>query len=110
MKGLFASAVLVLLLSSACGDSTNPGGTDVTVQDNAFSPSSLTVAVGQTVTWTWAGSTAHNVTWDSGSPTASPTQSSGTYERTFAQAGTFAYHCTIHGGPGTGMHGTITVQ
>jgi plastocyanin len=28
----------------------------------------------------------------------------------FDQAGTYGYHCTIHGGVGTGMHGTVTVQ
>jgi hypothetical protein len=28
----------------------------------------------------------------------------------FNTAGTFGYHCQAHGGPGTGMHGTVIVQ
>ena len=110
MTRLLALAVVALALTAGCSSSTSPNATDVTVQDNSFNPSSTTIAVGQTVTWTWAGANQHNVTWDSGSPAASPTQSSGTYQRTFSQAGTYAYHCTIHGSPGAGMHGTITVQ
>jgi plastocyanin len=44
------------------------------------------------------------VTFDDG--VASPTQSDGTYSRTFAAAGTYTYHCTVH----PSMTGTITVQ
>ena len=109
MTRLLALAV-ALALTAGCSDSTGPNATGVSVQDNSFNPSSNTVAVGQTVTWTWTGSTGHNVTWDGGSPAASATQSSGTYQRNFAQAGTFNYHCSIHGGAGSGMHGTVTVQ
>lgn len=105
-------AAAILALVAACSDSTDPPGGqgDVEVRDNSFSPSTQTAAVGETVTWTWTGNNQHNVTWDTGSPTASVTQASGTYQRTFAQAGTYAYHCTIHGSAGSGMHGTIAVQ
>lgn len=85
-----------------------------------FDPSATTVPVGTAVTWTWNscsndpyyGETCvkHNVTWDDGSAPASPSQSSGTYSRTFATAGTYAYHCTIHGTTSSGMRGTVTVQ
>ena len=110
MTRLLACTVVALALTVGCSSSTGPNGTDVTVQDNSFSPSSNTITAGETVTWTWAGSSQHNVTWDSGSPAASATQASGTYQRTFAQAGTYSYHCTIHGSAGAGMHGTVTVQ
>ena len=63
-------------------------------------------APGTTVTWQWApDAVEHNVTFDDGPQ--SPTQSSGTFPRTFANAGTYAYHCTIHGA--AVMHGTVTV-
>jgi plastocyanin len=63
----------------------------------AFSPVSLTVAVGTAVTWTNNDSVAHTVTsdtkvFDSGSITAAV----GTYSYTFTVAGTYNYHCTIH--------------
>lgn len=107
---------MVIALLAGCGSSngygagngtTSPGGADaVSVSNNAFTPVTLSVPVGTTVTWTWAnGSVSHNVTFDDG--TKSATQSSGTYSRTFTTAGTYPYHCTIHGTP---MSGTITVQ
>jgi plastocyanin len=112
MTRILALAAVVLALTTVgCSDSpAGPDGTGVTVQDNSFNPSSRAVTAGQTVTWTWAGSNQHDVTWDTGSPAASPTQASGTYDRTFATAGTYSYHCTIHGSAGAGMHGTVTVQ
>ena len=101
----------VLVAAVACSDSNSPQGGqgDIEVRDNSFSPSTQPVAVGETVTWIWTGSNQHNVTWDTGTPAASATQSSGTYQRAFTQAGTYNYYCSIHGGPGSGMHGTVTV-
>jgi plastocyanin len=78
----------------------------VRVADNSFTPSATTVPPGTTVTWTWVGTREdHNVTFADG--TASATQASGTYQRTFAAAGTFPYYCTIHGTP---MSGVVTVR
>jgi plastocyanin len=84
-----------------------PASNTVTVSNNSFSPATMTVAPGTTVTWQWAaGAVDHNVTFDDGDH--SPTQSSGTFARTFSSAGTFPYHCTIH--QSLGMTGTITVS
>ncbi len=80
----------------------------VTVGDNFFSPSNLTIQQGDTVRWVnAAGGMQHNVTSNNGAFAPSPTASSFTFEVTFNQPGTFNYHCTIHAGQ---MTGTITVQ
>jgi plastocyanin len=93
----------------------------VTVQNNSFAPSSLTVAAGTTVTWNWdtcstasdpyTGSTQtcvdHSVVWDTPGGIASPTQSQGSYQRSFATAGTYNYHCAVHG---AAMSGKVVVQ
>jgi plastocyanin len=79
----------------------------VTVSDNNFSPSQLTIQVGDTVRWVnAAGGNQHNVTSTNGAFASSPTASSFTFEVTFNQAGTFNYFCTLH----ANMDGTITVQ
>lgn len=136
-------AAAILLLAGACGGGggggpTSPppsggtgGGTgggntggstsaDISVTNNAFTPSATTVAAGTTVTWTWnscAGDgyggqlcTDHSIVFDDGARPGAPAQSSGTFSSTFANAGTYSYHCSIHGSATTGMRGTITVQ
>lgn len=77
----------------------------VSVGDDLFDPSATTVPVGTTVTWTWIGSVGHNVTFDDGVHSA--TQATGSFARTFTVAGTYKYHCTIHG---LAMSGSVTVQ
>jgi plastocyanin len=95
---------------------------DIVIQNNTFTPSTLTVPVGSTVKWTWASCTGgydpyggsagetcvdHNVTWDATDVPASPTQGSGTYQRLFNVAGTYNYHCSMHG---AAMSGKVVVQ
>ena len=105
--------VWLAVAAAACSDSTGSGSTgghgpNVAVGNNFFSPSPDTMAAGQ-VTFTWiTPSNGHNVTWDSGPgtlPGNSNTLSSGIYTATL-QAGSYAYHCSIH----SGMNGTIVVQ
>ena len=81
-----------------------------------FFPATVTVAVGQTVTWTWAeGALGHNVVPDddvTGIPTGESNLSDAphSYSYTFAQAGTYHYHCSNHGAAGgIGMSGTVVV-
>ena len=81
-----------------------PSAVAVSGRDFLFDPSNARLAVGGTVTWTWDGSVGHNVTFNTG--TSSATQSSGTFARTFSTTGSFAYRCTIH----AQMTGTIAVE
>jgi plastocyanin len=96
----------------------NTGGStsnSIEVGNNFFDPSSTTVAVGTRITWSWntcgsdgyGGQTCvqHGILFDDG--TASGAQSEGSWSRTFTTAGTYKYHCTIHG---AAMAGTIVVQ
>ncbi|MDB5170423.1 MAG: plastocyanin [Candidatus Saccharibacteria bacterium] len=82
-----------MLLGTAAAQSTS----NVTIQNSAYSPTSVTVEKGTTVTWTNRDSTPHTVTADSGSgPNSGQLKNGQSYSYTFAQAGTFAYHCTLH--------------
>ena len=76
----------------------------------SFSPASVSITRGGTVTWTNASnSTLHNVTFSGqGAPAniSNFTASSGTVTRTFTTAGTYSYQCTNH----AGMNGTVRVE
>lgn len=91
------------------------GSTVVQVQNNTFSPASVTIARGGTVAWVWrTGSNNHNVVPDTGTlPANSGPVASGprVFQSTFGTAGTYRYYCTAHGGPGgVNMSGTVTVN
>ena len=89
--------------SSSDATATN----SVTIQNFAFSPASITVKTGTTVTWTNQDSTAHTVTETDGKsgPNSGDVNPGAAYTFTFSQAGTYQYHCAIH----PDMTGTVTV-
>jgi len=72
------------------------GDSAVDIKGFAFSPASLEVAAGTTVTWTNSDSATHTVTADDGSFDSGDLANGATFSFTFDTAGTFTYHCNIH--------------
>ncbi len=97
---------------TATGTAQPAPGTGVTVGNNFFQPTTLTVDDGSTVVWTWAntGVISHSVE-SVGNPsfTSSAILSGAgqTYSVTFDTPGTYNYQCEVHG---AAMSGTIVVQ
>ena len=85
------------------------GPNGVNIVNYAFSPATLTVKVGTTVTWRNDDQFAHEVisqTGDPGQPFDLGQQADGaTVSRTFTLAGTYQSYCNIH----NYMKGTIVV-
>lgn len=90
--------------------------------NNGFSPQTVTIDVGDKVTFVNKGG-YHNAVADNGSFRCAQgcdgdgKGGSGNASRanwvagvTFDQPGTIGYFCEIHGTPGTGMYGTIVVR
>lgn len=78
----------------------------------SFSPSEVTIDLGDKVTWNNGGG-FHNVKFDDGSfeQPGDPDLSQWSVERTFDAPGHFRYYCEQHGGPnGAGMAGTVHVR
>jgi LPXTG-motif cell wall-anchored protein len=73
--------------------------------DFFFSSASVTIAVGDTVTWHNSGQAPHTATANDGSFDTGTINSGGSGSHTFNSAGTFSYICTIH----PNMHGTVRV-
>jgi len=85
--------------------------TSISIVDNSFSPQTITIAPGETVTWTNNGTMQHTVTADDGSYDSGSLNPGASFSHTFTSAGTFPYHCTFHGAAGgVGMSGTIIVE
>jgi plastocyanin/predicted extracellular nuclease len=103
---------LTLMLTGLFAWATNH---QVAVSSNVFTPSSLTITAGDTVTWNNT-SGSHNVDGRTATYPANPASfysgsasgSSWTYSYTFTTAGSYTYDCTPH--VGFGMVGTVTVN
>lgn len=105
---------------SACGDddpaappNDGPFTGTIQVRDNSFSPKTVTIAVGDSVTWQWVGSNSHTVTHGTspsnlGGLFDEGPKSSGTFGYRFTSAGSVPYFCIPHFD--MGMTGTITVE
>ena len=121
MKKLASCLVLVAVASvvTACSSSSSDsgGGTanEITVTSNKFVPNALSIKVGDTVTWKWAGGT-HNVVSgpncasDGAYTSGAPMSTNGaTFTHVYDKAGTFEFFCNPHCSS-SGMKGVITVQ
>ncbi len=75
----------------------------VKMLDFSFSPATITVNVGESVTWVNAGEEPHNAVGDNFSTSLLQAGKSGS--KSFASAGTFSYICTVH----PQMKGTVKV-
>ena len=80
-------------------------GTTVTIADFSFTPATITIHVGDTVTWTNHGPSAHTATANNGSFNTGVLQKGQSASHTFTTAGTVTYICSIH----PFMHGTVVV-
>jgi plastocyanin len=116
LPALLAPVVLAAtVVLAGCGGGGGGGGggadaapvtgvTEVAAKDNRFTPAAIQVPAGTEVTWKFEdGFVPHDVKADgfsSGEP-----QRKGTFTHTFAQPGTYAYHCTVH----DGMTGRVVV-
>jgi plastocyanin len=85
----------------------------VSIVDFGFSPATITVAAGTTVTWVNTGQSIHSVTSDTGAFDSNPSCPTGpcldpgaSYSHAFAAGGRFAYHCRVH----PNMTGTVVVN
>ncbi|MFN2386081.1 MAG: hypothetical protein ABR576_07315 [Thermoanaerobaculia bacterium] len=101
------AGILLLAASSASAGTIH----NVSIANDTFVNADITVALGDTVRWTWVNG-VHSTTsdtpglWDSGLQT-NPL----TFDRDFDAVGEFRYYCSAHGAPGgIGMSGIVRVQ
>ncbi len=133
-KTLFAVLIIFALFLSACSSSSEEGlgiksgeyvevpveeqvtgdtavsdSSDVSIEINgfAYSPATIKIKKGTTVTWTNKDQVRHNVVSDEGNELSGQLLAQGeSYSHTFDEVGTFAYHCAPH----PRMMGTVIVE
>jgi plastocyanin len=108
---LLAVAMLLLVAggcknngSSGYSAPTSPGTSaptttvpnTVVISGFAFGPSPITVAKNASITWQNKDNVAHTATADDGTWDTGTIAPGASKSLIFANAGTFAYHCTVH--------------
>jgi plastocyanin len=118
MKNKIAVVVSLILLSaiiifscsknssSSMSNNTPPAPNTVSIANMAFMPATITVSHGTKITWTNNDNMTHTVTADDDSFDSGNIAPGSSFSRTFAVAGTYPYHCTIH----PNMLGKVVVQ
>lgn len=118
MRGILIFSLALLAFASSARAATvivNVGGANP-----VFSPQTVTIDPGDTVTFVNKGG-YHNAVADDGSfrcaqgcdgagGSGNASRANWVASITFTQPGTVGYFCEIHGAPGQGMYGTIIVQ
>ena len=82
------------------------GAGSVSIKDFSFGPSSITVHVGDTVSWSNAGPSEHTATASNGSFDTGILKKGQSGSHTFNTAGSFSYICSVH----PFMKGTVVVE
>jgi plastocyanin len=88
---LLMAGALVLLAVGQVQAKTYP----VAIKNNAFDPKELTVAAGDTVTWTNGDAMLHDVDID-GLGKSKALRQGETFTQTFDRPGTYGYDCDLH--------------
>jgi phospholipase C len=78
------------------GVASKPGQTQVAIDNFSFTPATLTISAGTTMTWTNHDDVQHTVTAADKSFDSGAIDTDGTFSHQFTTPGTYAYHCSIH--------------
>jgi len=107
-----AAALAATLLAAGCGGSGSSGSSDpvatteVTMAKSyRFDPEAISIAAGDTVTWTNKDNFTHTVKVDGQDD--HEVDRGDSVSITFAKPGTYQYVCTLHSND---MHGTVVVK
>lgn len=103
-----ALALLPVAPAAFAADAAKPSPNTVNIDNFAFSPATLTVTKGTTVTWVNRDDIAHTVVNDANPRTfkSPPMDSDDKFSFTFSAPGTYKYFCSIH----PHMTGVIVVK
>ncbi len=97
---------IALLGAASAGSTALAANQTVDISGFAFAPSTVTVTVGATVSWTNDDAQNHTATADDGTFDTGVVSNGTTKTVTFSTVGTFGYHCRIH----SSMTATVIVE
>jgi plastocyanin len=88
---IIVTALIVSCYKNKSDYNSTTTNAKVSITSSGFSPASLTIVSGSTVSWTNSDNTAHTVTTADGSINSGDIAPESTYTKTFTTAGTYNY-------------------
>ncbi len=101
-----ALSAVALFVVASLATNTQANSDTVTISDFSFTPPTLTIPAGTTVTWVNKDDVPHTVTSNDKRFTSRPLDTGDRFTFTFSVPGTYHYHCSVH----SHMTGKIVVQ
>ena len=87
-----ATFLIISCYKSKSSYNSTPGTSKITITSSAYSPASLNVVSGSTVTWTNTDNTIHTVTTEDGTVNSGDIAPGASFSKTFMATGTYNYH------------------
>ncbi|HEY2686300.1 MAG TPA: cupredoxin family copper-binding protein [Steroidobacteraceae bacterium] len=102
----FSLVAVILLLATRLAHAGGAEVVKISAKNFMFSPATITVKAGATVTWTNLDEEPHTVYSDAGLFRSGALDTKDSFSFTFEKPGTYHYLCTIH----PKMLGTVVVE
>ena len=96
MKGMWTMSGALILAVLGAGAAPAAPRPRVDVREFAFTPGTVTVARGTTVTWVNHDEEPHTITSAAGAFGSTGLSHDETFTQTFTQLGTYPYFCALH--------------
>src|ERR1700760_1709859 len=102
VAGLAMPVIIAMLLliggssSAKAADQPSAATAEVKIDNFSFTPQTLTIAVGTTVTWTNRDDIPHTVVSTDGVFKSKVRDTDEKFSYTFTKAGTYPYFCSVH--------------
>jgi len=93
---LFSTVLISCSKSSGTSNNAPPEPNTVSIINMTFTPATITVTAGTTVTWKNNDNMTHTVTANDDSYDSGNIGAGSSFSKTFSIAGTYPYHCSIH--------------
>ncbi|HTM10994.1 MAG TPA: plastocyanin/azurin family copper-binding protein [Verrucomicrobiae bacterium] len=96
MLALLAGLAFAARVPMARAANAEEGGAKVSIANFAFTPEEITIAAGESVTWTNDDGAPHGLEYRDGAPGVNPLLPGAAFSRRFDKPGTYEYNCSVH--------------
>ena len=98
MMGILLTSPFTLAVCAqmAHAASTATEGAKVSIANFAFAPEQITIAPGESITWTNDDGAPHGLEFHDGAPGTDLLLPGASFSRRFDQPGTYDYNCSVH--------------